>query len=86
MIIGQAAAIVSCTVARSGFSDEQMALVKHAGKFISPANDLCLAAGRGFHLGHQCIHTAYGHGEIHAQFSEAVREFRGAASGSVYHV
>ena len=37
-------------------------------------------------LGHQCVRTAYGHGEIDTQLSEPVRQFRGAASGGMYHV
>ena len=70
----------------SGFPDEQMALVKNAGKVVGPANDSGLISDRGFDLRHQTIGTADGHGEIDTQFGEALCQFRCAAGGCMDHI
>ena len=56
----------------SSFSDEQMAVVKNARKFISPTNYLCLVSCCGFDLRHERIGTADGHGQINTEVGESM--------------
>src|SRR4029077_1393605 len=70
----------------SGFSDEQMALVKHTRKVVGPANDSCPVPDRGFDLRHEPVGTADGYGEIDTQVGESLCQFRRAAGGRMNHI